>query len=107
MTTPFSTVTTWHSRSRTRLPVAGMVSPFGPVVEPVFVPTISLVDRRVAGLVLVPVLPRVIRKRRAELAQVGGDLVAPGDRALVGRLSDRVLSVKRFEGPDRPSPPRQ
>src|SRR6185436_17187297 len=28
---------------------------------------ISLVDRRVAGLVLVPLLPRVIRKRRAEL----------------------------------------
>jgi hypothetical protein len=48
--------------------------------------------------VLVPLLPRVIRKRRDELAKVGGDLVAPGDRALVGRLSDRVLSVKRFEG---------
>src|SRR6478672_11530707 len=58
----------------------------------------SLIDRRVAGLVLVPLLPRVIRKHRAELAKVGGDLVAPGDRALVGRLSDRVLSVKRFEG---------
>src|SRR6478735_5397299 len=40
---------------------------------------ISLVDRRVADLVLVPLLPRVIRKRRAELAKVGGDMVAPGD----------------------------
>ena len=62
----------------------------------------SLVDRRVAGLVLVLALPRGIRKRRVELAQVGGDLVAPGDRALVGRLSDRVLSVKRFEASESP-----
>ena len=98
MTTPFSTVATSHSRDRTRLPVAGMISSFGPVIDGVRPNGVSLVDHGVAGLVLVPVLIRGVRKRRAELAQVGGDLVAPGDRALVGRLSDRVLSVNGFAG---------
>ena len=58
----------------------------------------SFVDCRLAALVLGPLLPCGIRKRCAELGQVGGDVVAPGDRALVGRLSDRVLSLKPFEG---------
>src|SRR4029077_13818116 len=37
-------------------------------------------------------------KCSAELGQVGGDLAPPSDRVLVGRLSDRILSVEPFEG---------